>query len=273
MSKLPNPFSKPTKEQRIKTQNLLDRIFGESDIQYGLSVFPKDLINELLLYQKSDGNIYLKCLISEKEKRAKPEEIIRQLFLLLLNRKLNYPRQRILIEVAIKMGTTYASKKADIVVYKEDAKINPHIACGPCGFPIHTFRWVKQNQFLKPGGRMAIVLPQGDLNNLSTRYVREWLIRKARILAVAGLGVNTFKPFTGTKTSVLFLQKWHNDKEPLEDYPIFMATSEKSGKDNSGNYIYKEVNGKRIVDSDLDEIADEFIKFAKEQEFSFWKGE
>lgn len=36
---------------------------------------------------------------------------------------------------------------------------------------------------------------------------------KARILAVAGLHVNTFKPHTGTKTSVLFLQKWNDNPE------------------------------------------------------------
>jgi type I restriction enzyme M protein len=57
---------------------------------------------------------------------------------------------------------------------------------------------------------------------------------KARILAVVGLHVNSFKPHTGTKTSVIFLQKWEN--EPLKDYPIFMAVS-KSGKDNSGDYV------------------------------------
>lgn len=63
-------------------------------------------------------------------------------------------------------------------------------------------------RFLKPGGRMAIVLPQGNLNNIGTKALRDWIIQKAKILAVVGLGVNTFKPFTGTKTSVLFLQKW-----------------------------------------------------------------
>jgi len=61
-------------------------------------------------------------------------------------------------------------------------------------------------QLIKPGGRLAIVLPQGKLNNTNTKYVRQWLMEKARILAVVGLNVNTFKPHTGTKTSVLFLQ-------------------------------------------------------------------
>ena len=87
--------------------------------------------------------------------------------------------------------------------------------------------------FLKPGGRMAIVLPQGRFNNTSDKYIREFIAQRARILAVVGLHPNTFKPHTGTKTSILFLQKWNEDpkKGPLcprvEGYPIFMAVSER----------------------------------------------
>lgn len=63
-------------------------------------------------------------------------------------------------------------------------------------------------KFLKPGGRAAIVLPQGKFNNSSLTFIREWILRKARLLAVVGLHPNTFKPHTGTKTSVLFIQKY-----------------------------------------------------------------
>ena len=131
---------------------------------------------------------------------------------------------------------------------------------------------------IRPGGRLAIVLPQGVLNNTNMEYIREWLFEKARILAVVGLHGNTFKPHTGTKTSVLFLQKWNEKEKPLKDYPIFMAVSKKSGKNNSGDYIYKkdaggnyvhDTKGRKVLDQDLDEIADEFIKFAKEQKLNF----
>ena len=63
-------------------------------------------------------------------------------------------------------------------------------------------------RFIKPGGRMAIILPQGKFNNSSLAFIREWILRKARLLAVVGLHQNTFKPHTGTKTSVLFVQKY-----------------------------------------------------------------
>lgn len=126
--------------------------------------------------------------------------------------------------------------------------------------------------FLKPGGRMAIVLPQGVLNNTQMEYVRKFILSKARLLAVVGLHGNTFKPHTGTKTSILFLQKWKEGEQIPADYPIFMATSKKGGKDTSGEYVYKkdaEGNmmyddfGKKIIDHDLDEIAEEFLKFVK----------
>ncbi|HEY4474073.1 MAG TPA: N-6 DNA methylase [Candidatus Paceibacterota bacterium] len=128
---------------------------------------------------------------------------------------------------------------------------------------------------LRPGGRMAIVLPQGVLNNTNMENVREYLFEKAKILAVVGLHGNTFKPHTGTKTSVLFLQKWGGETgESQKDYPIFMAVSKKGGKDNSGDYVYKkgpngeyvhDTKGRKVLDHDLDEIAEGFLKFAKEQ--------
>ena len=80
--------------------------------------------------------------------------------------------------------------------------------------------------FLKPGGRMAIVLPQGRFNNSSDKYIREFIAERCRILAVVGLHGNVFKPHTGTKTSVLFVQKWDDEMCPKkEDYPIFFAIS------------------------------------------------
>jgi len=68
-------------------------------------------------------------------------------------------------------------------------------------------------QCIRPGGRMAIVLPQGLLNNTNAEYIRRFVIDEARILAVVGLHGNTFKPHTGTKTSVLFLQKYTDEEK------------------------------------------------------------
>lgn len=143
--------------------------------------------------------------------------------------------------------------------------------------------------FLKPGGRMAIVLPQGRFNNSSDKRIREYIAERCRILAVVGLHGNVFKPHTGTKTSVLFVQKWDTELCPRkEDYPIFFATMQKPSKDNSGEKIYvKDTNGEIvldkhnhfIVDHDLyshegitqEGIAEAFEEFAKREGLSFFR--
>lgn len=65
---------------------------------------------------------------------------------------------------------------------------------------------------LRPGGRAAVVLPQGKFNNSSLAFIREFILHKARLLAVVGLHGNTFKPHTGTKTSVLVIQKYTEEQ-------------------------------------------------------------
>lgn len=103
--------------------------------------------------------------------------------------------------------------------------------------------------FIKPGGRMAIVLPQGRFNNSSDKNIREYLADQCRILAVVGLHGNVFKPHTGTKTSVLFVQKWDDKLCPrVDDYPIFFATMQEPSKDNSGDKIFVKRKDMQVVD-------------------------
>lgn len=141
--------------------------------------------------------------------------------------------------------------------------------------------------FLKSGGRMAVVLPQGRFNNSSDKAIREFIAEHCRILAVVGLHGNVFKPHTGTKTSVLLVQKWDDTLCPkVDDYPIFFATMQEPSKDNSGDKIYikqddglplLDTHGHLIVKHDLfnhegltqDGIAEAFIEFAKKEKLSF----
>jgi type I restriction enzyme M protein len=139
---------------------------------------------------------------------------------------------------------------------------------------------------LKPGGRMAIVLPQGNLNNIGAEGFRSYMGRRARILAVVGLDYFTFRPFASIKTSVLFLQKWGGAAgDPIDDYDVFMAVSRKAGKDSRGNYVYKtdasgnlvDANGESIlisnqppaIDHDLDQIAEEFVNWGRSEGLNF----
>ena len=120
--------------------------------------------------------------------------------------------------------------------------------------------------FLKPGGRMAVVLPQGRFNNSSDKQIREYIADRCRILGVVGLHGNVFKPHTGTKTSVLLVQKWNDDPKagPLcpkvDDYPIFFATMQEPSKDNSGEKIYVKkkdypTSARKTKNEELEDVA------------------
>ena len=97
--------------------------------------------------------------------------------------------------------------------------------------------------FLKPGGKMAIVLHDGILGNPNTLPVREWILDKYKILASVDLAVEAFLPQVGVQASLLFLQKKTEVERQLaqdsaEDYDVFMAIAEKLGKDRRGNPIF-----------------------------------
>jgi type I restriction enzyme M protein len=147
---------------------------------------------------------------------------------------------------------------------------------------------------LTPGGRMAIVLPQGRFNNPTDKRIREIIADQCRLLGVVGLHVNVFKPHTTTKTSVLFVQKWNDNPSDgqvckrQDDYRIFFATMSEPTKNSSGDKVYvKSQDGNMLLDihqhlivrHDLfnhdgltqDGIAEAFIKFCKEEGLSFHK--
>jgi type I restriction enzyme M protein len=86
---------------------------------------------------------------------------------------------------------------------------------------------------LRPGGRMGIVLPDGILTNTSLQYVRDFIRKKAKILAVVSLPQTAFVPAgSGVKASLLFLEKKWTEEE--KSYPIFMAIAEHVGYDATG---------------------------------------
>jgi type I restriction enzyme M protein len=163
-------------------------------------------------------------------------------------------------------------------------------------------RWIKTNkildgqipeilfierslQLLAEGGRMAIVLPNGTLNNSSLEYVREFIKQNSRILAVISLPVGTFMSAgANPQPSVLFLQKLSKEEaEDLnkKDYPIFMAIVEKIGydlttktappiykRDEKGEYLTDKA-GNRILDTDIPEIIEAFEVFKRKYKLGF----
>ena len=97
-------------------------------------------------------------------------------------------------------------------------------------------------RFLKPGGKMAIVVPDGILGNPNMEPVRRWILQHYFVLASIDLPVEAFLPQVNVQASLLFLQK-KTDAEQLtpitnEDYAVFMAIAETVGKDRRGVPIF-----------------------------------
>lgn len=62
---------------------------------------------------------------------------------------------------------------------------------------------------LKPGGRMGIVLPDGNLNNPSLSWLRRYAEGRAKLLAVVSLPEETFRSSDATvKASLVFMTKF-----------------------------------------------------------------
>lgn len=123
--------------------------------------------------------------------------------------------------------------------------------------------------FLKPGGRMGIVLPDGILTNSSLQYVRDFITERAQILGVVSLPQTAFKrpaskgsgdTGSGVKASLLFLRKKKEGERLPENYPIFMSIAEHIGYDSTG----------RPDKDEFPEILDAWRKFRKENRIDFF---
>lgn len=123
---------------------------------------------------------------------------------------------------------------------------------------------------LRPGGRMAIVLPDGLLQNVSNSHIRFWTRLHTQVLAVVSIPQEAFIPYgTGIKTSLLLLQKLPVSKQ----MPCFMARIQKIGYDVKGQPIHRRDEGGRlmktaagnlVVDDDIDTIAQAYRKFRED---------
>lgn len=108
---------------------------------------------------------------------------------------------------------------------------------------------------LKPGGRLAIVLPDNKFSGTKFASLRKWLATKVRIVAVVSLHSYTFRPFTSQKASVLFATKAPGDNNGS----IVFYRSDRAGKTSSGELVY--VDDK--IDHDLEEIARDMLETAE----------
>ncbi|MDH3353535.1 MAG: N-6 DNA methylase, partial [Nanoarchaeota archaeon] len=107
-------------------------------------------------------------------------------------------------------------------------------------------------QFLKPGGRLAIVLPDGLLKNKSSLFVRNWVENVAKIKAVISLPEEAFNPYGAmVKTSLCVFQKYTENENKDENEKTLLCELENIGFD---------ATGRRKSGSEIDDVLQEFHK-------------
>lgn len=96
------------------------------DSSYKLTQFSQSQINKLeqsIIVKESKGKkiAYVNCLVRKKQVQLKPEEVVRQLFLMVLNEEYGYSFERMELEYVVSFGRE--KKRADIVIFdKQDSQ-------------------------------------------------------------------------------------------------------------------------------------------------------
>ena len=118
-------------------------------------------------------------------------------------------------------------------------------------------------QLLREGtGKMAMVIPNGILNNPALGYVRQWMRQNVQILAVVDMARELFQPKNDTQTSMVLMRRLSPEEKSAAskgvlDYPIFMAVTEKIGQDKRGNVIYRQTpEGEDLVEIVIEDVVD-----------------
>lgn len=117
-------------------------------------------------------------------------------------------------------------------------------------------------KWVKPGGKVGIVIPRGILDNIKALPLRTLILRECRVLAVINCHDDTFKPHTDAKCALLYLERKTPATSKATDYPIFMAISQGIGHGGLGQPVYKTdakgdpilKNGRRVLDEDTEDI-------------------
>lgn len=136
---------------------------------------------------------------------------------------------------------------ADFLNYYETARI------GATKVERDTLFMERCKMLLKPGGRLAIVLPDNKFSGTKFADFRRWIAANMQVVAIVSLHSYTFRPFTSQKACVLFAQ---NIEQKMGSNPIHMYRSDRAGKSSNGEPVI--IDG--VIDHDLGIIANDLIK-------------
>ena len=101
--------------------------------------------------------------------------------------------------------------------------------------PLEILGLERSLQFLKPGGRMAIVLPEHLMKGKNALFVRKWLYGIAKIKAIFFFPEEAFTPFGAmVKTCLCVLQKYKTTEKPNDDDSTLLCEVENLGYEPTG---------------------------------------
>jgi len=127
------------------------------------------------------------------------------------------------------------------------------LARGRKNIPLELLGLERAISFLRPGGRLGIVLPDSVFSADSASFVREWLRGKVKVRGLVSLPTETFCPFgANVKTGILFARKWKPGETTNAPYQVCLLKVESVGYDSTG---------RPKSDGDLGEAAAEFEQF------------
>ena len=226
------------KVQKVYTQKL-DTLFGEEEERVSKITTTEHVklpLSQVKIFELKELSKSLINLEIWKDKKYLPQRI---------NHNLNING----IDINLK----------DILTLKEIERLK--------SYPVEILFIERFIQLAKPGGWIAIIIPDGILTNSNSHYVREFVSEKAKVEAIISLPRDAFKNVgTSAKTSILFLQKYKNQEKKQKDYPIFLASvdsliekSFNSVRDNYKNYYNKIMGNKNLVQITTDEKGREIV--------------
>ena len=168
----------------------------------------------------------------------------------------------------VKNNLIIANRQKDIFNSSKQSIIKPDAKDRIKSFAIESLFLERFIQLAKPGGWIAIIIPDGILTNSNSHYVREFIADKAKVEAIVSLPRDAFKNVgTTAKTSILFLRKY-KDQEKMQDadYSVFLASVESLDdknfnlvRDNYKKYYNKTMSNKNLVQTTTDEKGREIV--------------
>ncbi len=176
-------------------------------------------------------------------------------------------------------GHTHILEKDSLSDLEEDqfdyVVANPPYGLYDGDVNINNFNFTNQRRFelmflekivqaVKPGGEVAVILPDGVLETPSNEEFRKKILQHCKIHAIVSLTRFAFAPYTKEKTYVLFMQKKQKiDVGSIQSDPIWHFILDNDGFANSDKRFLTPNH------NDIPELGKQFLTGEKEGRYGF----